>query len=864
MKTNKERIYDYIISNYNDEIDFTTNEIALGVNITRSNTSRHLNELVEEKKLCKNKTRPVTFRLRSDANEDSFSKLIGSEGSLRNQVQLAKAAILYPERTLATLIKGPIGSGKDFFAEAMTNFMKANNIVYEDANLIKINVNSYLDQKELEDDLYNFETGVISTVTDKKTVVLLIKNIDSLSVRVRERIFSSIESGLIIISTIDSDAPSSLKKTIESRYSATVTLPGLEERPIDERFEYVKKFLNIEARQMQKNLDLNAELLRCLLLYKPEQNIQQLKNDIKLGCANAYIRNVAGNQNLKIILSDFPLYIRKGFLYYKDRRNEVESIIPDNYSYTFSSESMELAKEEALLTDNSIYKVLDNKVDDLKKQGLDNAEIELVINETLDEEFLRLNKRVTHESFDRASLAKIVDYEIVESVEKFLADASTSLNRIFPKSVFYGLSLHLKAALSTDGRKVPNLNENIAETIERYPKEYNLSKDFVIDLNKKFGVDLPIQETVFICMFISKTHELDQENKPIVIVAMHGNNVAGSVVDVVKTLVGVDNIYAYDLKLGEAVSDAYDELKFLILEKHQNNGVLIIYDMGSIKTMADTIQEETGIHIMTLAIPLTLIALDASRKASTFSLDDLYNNISESYQDNVSSLREEYNTPKQKKTIVTLCMTGEGSSLQMKNYLYENLNIDNINIVSLAISDKPRLINEINALNKNSEVISIVGTYNPHLFNIPFVPISKIFETPVDKLDLLLTLNETTRTADVDYEVIYSYLSEQLVDFDVKTLKEVLPKTMRRIKRVSKGLTLDQELGLFMHISTNIYRLQHDEASQINIKKNSILSNNKKLYYELTEILKPIESEFMIKFTDNDFSNIIGIIKQVV
>ncbi len=864
MKTNKERIYDYIISNYKDEIDFTTNEISLGVNITRSNTSRHLNELVEEKKLCKNKTRPVTFRLRSDANEDSFSKLIGSEGSLRNQVQLAKAAILYPERTLATLIKGPIGSGKDVFAEAMTKFMKANNIVNEDANLIKINVNSYLDQKELEDDLYNFETGVISTVTDKKSVVLLIKNIDSLSVRVRERIFSSIESGLIIISTIDSDAPSSLKKTIESRYSATVKLPGLEERPIDERFEYVKKFLNIEARQMQKNLDLNAELLRCLLLYKPEQNIQQLKNDIKLGCANAYVRNVAGNQNLKIILSDFPLYIRKGFLYYKDRRNEVESIIPDNYSYTFSSESMELAKEEALLTDNSIYKVLDNKVDDLKKQGLNNAEIELVINETLDEEFLRLNKRVTHELFDRASLAKIVDYEIVESVEKFLADASTSLNRIFPKSVFYGLSLHLKAALSNDSRKVPNLNENIAETIERYPKEYNLSRDFVFDLNKKFGVDLPIQETVFICMFISKTHELDQENKPIVIVAMHGNNVAGSVVDVVKTLVGVDNIYAYDLKLDEAVSDAYDELKFLILEKHQNNGVLIIYDMGSIKTMADTIQEETGIHIMTLAIPLTLIALDASRKASTFSLDDLYSNISESYQDNVSSLREEYNTPKQKKTIVTLCMTGEGSSLQMKNYLYENLNIDNINIVSLAISDKPRLINEINALNKNSEVISIVGTYNPNLFNIPFVPISKIFETPVDKLDLLLTLNETTRTADVDYEVIYSYLSEQLIDFDVKTLKEVLPKTMRRIKRVSKGLTLDQELGLFMHISTNIYRLQHDEASQINIKKNSILSNNKKLYYELTEILKPIESEFMIKFTDNDFSNIIGIIKQVV
>lgn len=62
---------------------------------------------------------------------------------------------------------------------------------------------------------------------------------------------------------------------------------------------------------------------------------------------------------------------------------------------------------------------------------------------------------------------------------------------------------------------------------------------------------------------------------------------------------------------------------------------------------------------------------------------------------------------------------------------------------------------------------------------------------------------------------------------------------------------------------TNIYRIQHDEQRVVNIHKNKIINTNKKAYHELSTILKEIEDEFAIKFTDDDYANMIGIIKQL-
>ena len=157
----------------------------------------------------------------------------------------------------------------------------------------------------------------------------------------------------------------------------------------------------------------------------------------------------------------------------------------------------------------------------------------------------------------------------------------------------------------------------------------------------------------------------------------------------------------------------------------------------------------------------------------------------------------------------------------------------------------------------------VIGTYDPKIYGIPYIPISKVFETPKDKLSLLLVSDVFEVTNKFDYSVIYEYLSEQIEHFDIPLLKSTLPVAMDNIRKLSDDFSLDQELGLFLHIASNISRLV-DNIEIPNLSDSSILLNkNKKLYAELVMILKDIEESFEIKFKDNDYANIIGIIKKV-
>lgn len=50
--------------------------------------------------------------------------LIGADGSLKNRVEQAKAAVLYPPNGLHTLITGQTGVGKSLFASMMFNYAR--------------------------------------------------------------------------------------------------------------------------------------------------------------------------------------------------------------------------------------------------------------------------------------------------------------------------------------------------------------------------------------------------------------------------------------------------------------------------------------------------------------------------------------------------------------------------------------------------------------------------------------------------------------------------------------------------------------------------------------------------------------------
>ena len=101
--------------------------------------------------------------------------------------------------------------------------------------------------------------------------------------------------------------------------------------------------------------------------------------------------------------------------------------------------------------------------------------------------------------------------------------------------------------------------------------------------------------------------------------------------------------------------------------------------------------------------------------------------------------------------------------------------MNDTDIIPLAVDDRKALLTEINHLKENHEIGCVVGTYDPGLYNIPFISVVQLFETPVDKLDILLTMPEEERTK-VNYEMIYAYLAEQMPGFDVKKAAQVSAK----------------------------------------------------------------------------------------
>ena len=118
----------------------STDEVAAKLGIQRSNVSGDLNILVKEKRLEKIEGKPVIYRLAELTSSSgqvvalpsALDEIIGATRSLKNAVQQAKAAVMYPPLGLHTLLLGETGVGKSMFAEAMFHY--AQNIGRTNAN----------------------------------------------------------------------------------------------------------------------------------------------------------------------------------------------------------------------------------------------------------------------------------------------------------------------------------------------------------------------------------------------------------------------------------------------------------------------------------------------------------------------------------------------------------------------------------------------------------------------------------------------------------------------------------------------------------------------------------------------------------
>lgn len=891
MKTKKEILFDYIVRQTAEaegkELPrFTTQQLSEQLSVQRSNLSTLLNDLVEEGKLEKISGRPVLYGLPQAVSpahkEDScFQELIGADGSMKHMVQLAKAAILYPGHSLNTLLVGPSGSGKSFMAELMAAFARTNGVIRENAAMVKFNCRYYEGEEEkIYSQLFGDGSGEESAVSKARGGILYIDHIELLPARARDELLDMVDrereelQSMILICSMDNTVKKSMLDAYSAKFSVRIDLPDLQTRPLEERLQLVQMQFAKEAGRVKKTVRADAELLRCLLLYRCDGNIKQLKGDIKLGCANAYVRNF--NQKtgeLYVRLNDFSSLVKKGLLYYKNRHDEVERLIPQNYTYSFTPGNMEKTERYSLdlparaeeFAYESMYDRIDRKAAELRARGIDEEDITAIVNADLEYDMKQMMHQLNDGKVNREYLSKIVDRTIIDVVEKFLQEASQRFGRVYPESVFYGLCLHMSATLGHPSKVQHLPNERIMETVEQKREEYAFCMKFANEIDKKFNVHLSIDEVVFITLFITETGSCQSETgKLSILIAMHGNGTASSMAEVVNSLAKCDNVYAFDMPLDMDMQQAYEELLVYIQEIDRGGGVLILYDMGSIKTMSDMISSETGIEVRMVGLPATLLAMEGSRKAASLdSLDELYDSVLENYRGTYVSLAESYRRHVNPKIIITLCMSGQGGAVQIKNYLEKHLILDDVDVIPIATSDAKFLLNEVNRIKQDHEILYVIGAYDPGLYGIPYIPITQLFETPVDKLDILLSLKNVRLSAELDYSVVYKNVEEEMPGLDIRLLKRQMSRMKGRLGKVFKELNQDQELGLFMHIVSSLYHMLQGEQTPENRNKESVIARNKRLYNDLKDSLGPLEEAFDVRFSDDEIAYMIAIIKQI-
>lgn len=182
-----------------------------------------------------------------------------------------------------------------------------------------------------------------------------------------------------IICATTENAESTLLSTFIRRIPMIIKLPILNERSLRERFEIINIFFKAEAKCINSKIKIMANALIALLLYECPKNIGQLRSDIKLCCARAFLRHMSRKNSMIIIeLEDFPEYVRKGIFKHKDYKEKIDRLVQNDIIISAEDYEGPLFKDRK--TDFNFYEFLENRKKELEAKALRSDEIKGIIN----------------------------------------------------------------------------------------------------------------------------------------------------------------------------------------------------------------------------------------------------------------------------------------------------------------------------------------------------------------------------------------------------------------------------------------------------------------------------------------------------
>jgi transcriptional regulatory protein LevR/transcriptional regulator with AAA-type ATPase domain len=862
----------------------TALEVAEILQIDRSNASRYLSELFKENKIGKQAGRPVIYEPLTEevhvdvSSEVSFESLVGVQASLKVSIQQAKAAILYPPRGLHTIIFGETGTGKSLFAECMYHFAVESKMLKKDAPFVSFNCADYAQNPQLLfGHIFGIRKGAYTGATEDSPGlmakadggILFLDEIHRLPPEGQEMLFTFIDKGVyrplgesnqvyeasVQIIGATTESSESFLTTFNRRIPMAITLPNVESRSLDERYEIISLFIKQEATRLNQRIDVERDAILAFMLYEAEGNIGQIKRDLKLVCAKAFLHyRTYGKRNLLIRKEDCSLQVQKGLLRIKEMAERLDRFLEGKGDFlSFEPGDQDVVWSQDPQRNMQVYNEIEEKVSSLIETGVATIDLENLISKDVDAYFEMYVEELTQNPIHK----ELIPEGIWKLTNHLYDIAEQKLDRTYNEKARFAFALHLQSTLERvkEGHMIvhPDLN-----TIRKNMKsEFQVAMDLSTIIEEERQVEIPFDEIGFISMFLAiqvKKETFTPMEKVEVIVLMHGKATASSMLETAQELLETTSGYAMNMSLDTEVGAMYDQLLSYVTENKENvvNGLLLLTDMGSLNSFANLIYEETGIRTKAISMSSTMIVLEALRMAeSGRSLEDIYQNIQRSFE---TIVQEQFRTVREakgnKKAVIVTCFTGEGVAAKLYQRIYPVVDQEKVEIIQMQFIEKETFKKHIDGLLEEYEIKAIAGTVEIDYQNIPFFSAYDVFD------DERLNVLKRIVSDEVPIDKIVRSLENTITH--VGSVYHLIESLQRIVHQVQNQLHVTLEptvdAGLVIHLAFLVESNLKQEPS----RTFKDLTNFQKRYRIETDVLRTnllqIEKNYQIKISEDEIA----------
>lgn len=890
---------------------FSAEDVAAVINIDRTNASRDLNLLAQEGIIQRIPGRPVLFKLayplqssqtelaqdtkakdRSPApvlqKQDvspapisasipvgafvtSFETLIGYDEGLKVAVQQAKAAILYPPRGLHTLLYGASGVGKTTLARLMYAFALEQKALPANAPFVSFNCADYAgNSRLLMSHLFGVVEGAYAgAVADRPGLVeqahhgiLFLDEVHRLPPEGQEMLLYLMDheqfrrlgdtrerhASLLLLAATTEDPQTALLPTFRRRIPMLITLPGLDERTITERYELIRAFFTAECSTIGTNIHVPPQVLRALLLYTCPGNIGQLRTDVQLTCARAYLDYRTTKQpELHLSMDTLPEHISRGFLHATNLQRTlapVQHLLHADHVFTPTGLSLNGFPEST----RSLYETINIELASLQKSGLPEHEINALLQMDIERYFQHFASSIPQDQSLTSS--SLVDERILLVAQSIIQRAEEQLHRLLPSRLALVLALHLSSALD-HAVHGPPLNMPVLPNVQQtYPNEYEIAREALLRIQTALHVSLPASEVNVIAVLLAHADTLlsNKQTTVGIVIAAHGHGVAAGIAELANTLVGVHAVSWVELTLEQAPEEVLTRIEDCVSNADQGCGVLLCVDFATLHSVGTLITRRTGIQVRTITgvnAPLVVDAVRRAQRSEHVDLDQLSTSLvlppliytpdkmdgrsdpalSASEAEDKVELDPRGAAPQASRVILSVCLTGYGSAAKIAELLEERLpelREQDVEIICMDIGLAQMTDAEIQQLVGNRPIVAVVGTVNPHLQHYLFISLTDIlFKDGTMRLRALLgrtfidpgllqpspditdvlSSSITIQRSDLLREIAHT-LSQRMLFLNPARALPFIEQTIERIEtQIGERFDLDVLAGLFLHLT---------------------------------------------------------------